>query len=265
MGNSGEVVGFLFEVGGGVDGESAFFLMVFGMVWGRVASGPDVWHEGDGVGSGARGKCRPLRLRGKYRESFFGKCMARGISEAGLLAREFARRFGCTVQWARKLEKKGNDPRFEDFRRSWRLAEPVRVTEREPGSELERARRAKQIAWAMLERAGQASLADGADAAAQAALNRAWLLARDAYAKAERHAHDMEVQARLWVSVNDVNAIRSALQTLSEHVRSWRQCIAGRLVDRHRDEFYRAFDESMDDWNEGLRKVDVYIESLLPC
>ena len=188
--------------------------------------------------------------------------MARAMSEVGLLAKAYARKHGCSVQWARRLAKAG-DKRFLDFAAASRTGSaPVPASA--PMTALEKAQRMRETAWRAYDLAREAMVSPDADVAARAVLQRSLMLAGESVARAEKRAHELEVQAQRWVSIDNVRGIRQSMRLLEEHVQNWRMLIASHLPTEHRDEFYAAFDATRENWNEGILRISRYVDSLLP-
>jgi len=96
------------------------------------------------------------------------------------------------------------------------------------------------------------------------ALNRAAKEAREVYERACKHAAAAQVEAQQWVSVSSVASIRSAMQQLEDVVQNWETTLAGELPDSMRPAFHKAFQASRPAWNQGVRALDAYIQTLLP-
>lgn len=195
--------------------------------------------------------------------------MSRTPTEESLLVRAYAEAHGHTVQWARR-ERKKETAGWQSFLASRAaggapVAAAVNVL-RTPMTELERAEFSKDAAWTTLQQALAAAQGyKGGDYATMSALNRAVREARATYEAAAKYEKQQSIEAMRWVPIGKVEGIRSALPQLSEVVQNWRTTIAGRLPAEMRPAFYRAFDESRPAWNEGVRRVDDYIQTLLPC
>lgn len=189
------------------------------------------------------------------------------------MVKAFAESKGFTVQWARRQRAK-NTGEWQSF-----LAErsadgtPVQgvaassvAVLRAPLSELERAQYSKEAAWSTYTKALKlAQEFTGTDLAARAALNRAVREAQRAYEQAADYEKEQAIEAVRWVAIGKVEGIRSAFGQLGEVVQNLRTTIAGAMPAEMRPAFYQAFDASRPAWNEGVRRVDDYIQTLLPC
>ncbi len=177
----------------------------------------------------------------------------------------FAAHLGKSVQWARKL-KRENSKEWQEFITPAPVKpEPVPVL-REHGADddLSRALDAKERAWMLFTRAADAAAACDGDMVQQVALNRAAKEAREVYERACKHAAACQIEAQRWVSISQVSAIRDALGQLADVVQNWETTLAGALPDDMRPAFHDAFQRSKPAWNGGIKKVDDYIQTLLP-
>ena len=192
--------------------------------------------------------------------------MSRPTTAEGMMVRAFAEHLGKSVQWARKL-KRENAKEWQVF--SARKAEapvvppPVEVV-RAPADDLQRAVDAKERAWQMFCRAAEAAEKGSEVLVEQVALNRAAKEAREVYEKACKHAAAALVEAQQWVSIERVASIRAAMRQLEEVVQNWETTLAGAMPDSMRPAFHKAFQESRPAWNQGVRALDSYIQTLLP-
>lgn len=181
------------------------------------------------------------------------------------MVRAFAEKLGKSVQWARKL-KRENAPEWREFC-SHRAAPPVvREVEviRQPVDDLQRAIDAKERAWVMFCRASEAAEKGSEVLVEQVALNRAAKEAREVYEKSCKHAAAALVEAQQWVSIERVASIRAAMKQLEDVVQNWETTLAGALPDSMRPAFHKAFQETRPAWNNGIKAVDSYIQTLLP-
>lgn len=198
--------------------------------------------------------------------------MSRRPTVEGMLVREFAQAMGCTIQWAGQLRKR-KDKQWLDFL-ARRTPEGEKVaTVATPGmvesaqDDLSRARASKQMAWDHYARADElARRAFGRPDAADClpALQRAAAEARKSYEAAATYEHKLAVQAGEYVPIGAVQGMRAALPQIVECIQSLRTNVAGRLPEHMRTAFYQAFDLESPSWNEGIRKVDAYLETLMP-
>lgn len=190
-----------------------------------------------------------------------------------MLVKEFARLQGCSVQWAGQLRKR-KDKAWMDFLASRTPDGQEVATVATAGQiagakdDLARARVSKQMAWDNYTRAD--AMARQAFARPDAAdvlppLQRAAAEARKSYEAAARYEHTVAVQAGEYVPLGAVQGMRGALPQLVECIQALRQNVASRLPVEARTEFYRAFDLELGTWNDGVRKLDDYLESLLPA
>ena len=181
------------------------------------------------------------------------------------MVRAFAEHLGRSLQWARKL-KRENSAEWQAF--CARKPEPARAAPvevvRAPADDLQRAVEAKERAWAMYCRAAEAAERGSEVLVEQVALNRAAKEAREVYERACKHAAAAQVEAQQWVSVSSVASIRSAMQQLEDVVQNWETTLAGELPDSMRPAFHKAFQASRPAWNQGVRALDAYIQTLLP-
>lgn len=181
--------------------------------------------------------------------------------------RRFAEHIGKSLQWARKL-KRENAVEWQEFCKPAAAAPVVRQVEvlraDSAQDDLERAKEAKEMAWRLLCRAAAAAEQHDGDLTQQVALNRATREAREVYEKACKHAEKAHVTAQRWVSIETVAAIRDAMGQLADVLQNWETTMAGALPDEMRPAFHDAFQKGRPAWNAGVRKVDDYIQSLLP-
>ena len=96
-------------------------------------------------------------------------------------------------------------------------------------------------------------------------LARATRESRKQWEDATKHREALLRAAGLWIPVERVMAIRTHLKPLGSVIEKLEVNIAGRLSPENRHEFYQAFETAMPEWNTGIRKMDEYITSLLPC
>lgn len=190
--------------------------------------------------------------------------MGRITTAEGMQVRAFAEYLGKSVQWARKL-KRENSKEWREFSAP-PVQAPAPVVYRAHGADddLSRALEAKERAWQLFCRAGDAAASCDGDLVQQVALNRAAKEARDAYEKACKHAAACQIEAQRWVSIERVAAIRDALGQLADVVQNWETTLAGALPDDMRPAFHDAFQRGKPAWNEGVKKMDDYIQTLLP-
>ena len=198
--------------------------------------------------------------------------MPRRPTEESMLVKAYAIEHGCTVQWARR-ERKKNSQGWQSFlaaRRGnpvsdVRSAESVAFEPKPDTGELERARLSKESAWQALQQATAiAQNYAGDDVATLAALNRAVREARKTYEDASKYEKMQAIEARRWVPIAKVEGMRCALPQLTEVVQNFRTSIAGKMPAEMRQAFYAAFDACRPGWNEGIRRVDDYLTTLLP-
>lgn len=188
------------------------------------------------------------------------------------MVKAFAEANGYTVQWARRQRAK-NTGEWQSF-----LAERARggtpvqgvaasvAVLRSPATELERAQYSKEAAWQTYTNALKlAQEYRGNDLAARAALNRAVREGQRAYEGAADYEKQQAIEAVRWVPIGKVEGIRSTFGQLGDVVQNLRTTIAGAMPAEMRPAFYKAFDASRPAWNEGVRRVDDYIQTLLPC
>lgn len=191
--------------------------------------------------------------------------MARLSTAEGMQVQAFARHLGKSVQWARKL-KRENSKEWQEFSKPAPAPAPRVEVVRAHGADddLSRALEAKERAWMLFTRAADAAAACDGDMVQQVALNRAAKEAREVYERACKHAAACQIEAQRWVSVGRVSAIREALGQLADVVQNWETTLAGALPDDMRPAFHDAFQRSKPAWNGGVKKVDDYIQTLLP-
>jgi hypothetical protein len=185
-----------------------------------------------------------------------------------MAVRAFAAHLGKSVQWARKL-KRENAAEWQAWNaRRVEVAAPPPVKEvevlRAPDDDLQRAVAAKERAWHMFCKAAEAAEQGSSVLVEQVALNRAAKEAREVYEKACKHAAAALVESQQWVSIERVASIRAAMRQLEDVVQNWETTLAGALPDSMRPAFHRAFQESRPAWNQGVRALDSYIQTLLP-
>ena len=187
--------------------------------------------------------------------------MGRITTAEGMQVQAFARHLGKSVQWARKL-KRENSKEWQEFCAPVVVKPaPVPVSAQD---DLGRALEAKERAWQLFTRAADAAAACDGDMVQQVALNRAAKEAREVYERACKHAAACQIEAQRWVSISAVSAIRDALGQLVDVVQNWETTMAGELPDDMRPAFHDAFQRSKPAWNGGVKKVDDYIQTLLP-
>ena len=191
--------------------------------------------------------------------------MARLSTAEGMQVQAFAAHLGKSVPWARKL-KRENSKEWQEFIAPAPVKpEPVPVLRAHGADDdLSRALDAKERAWMLFTRAADAAAACDGDMVQQVALNRAAKEAREVYERACKHAAACQIEAQRWVSISQVSAIRDALGQLADVVQNWETTLAGALPDDMRPAFHDAFQRSKPAWNGGVKKVDDYIQTLLP-
>ena len=175
----------------------------------------------------------------------------------------FAKHLGKSVQWARKL-KRENSKEWQEFCQPASAPRVEVVRAHGADDDLSRALDAKERAWMLFTRAADAAAACDGDMVQQVALNRAAKEAREVYERACKHAAACQIEAQRWVSISQVSAIRDALGQLADVVQNWETTLAGALPDDMRPAFHDAFQRSKPAWNGGVKKVDDYIQTLLP-
>lgn len=175
----------------------------------------------------------------------------------------FAKHLGKSVQWARKL-KRENSKEWQEFCKPACAPRVEVVRAHGADDDLSRALDAKERAWMLFTRAADAAAACDGDMVQQVALNRAAKEAREVYERACKHAAACQIEAQRWVSISQVSAIRDALGQLADVVQNWETTLAGALPDDMRPAFHDAFQRSKPAWNGGVKKVDDYIQTLLP-
>ena len=189
------------------------------------------------------------------------------------MIKELAAREKKTVQWARGQRRKST-PLWRAFVET--KSNPATATAEPPpaaplpdaapaDAELSRARWMSASAFDALRRAEAAARHYESDPAMMVTAGRALREARRIYEDATRHQKRLEIEAQQYIPLAAVRDIRAAMSRLAEVVQQFRVRIAGRLPQDHRAAFYAAFDEARAGWNDGIRAVDTYIESLLPC
>ena len=189
------------------------------------------------------------------------------------MIKELAAREHKTVQWARGQRRKGT-PLWRAFvETKSNPATDITVPESsaplpDPApadAELARARWMSASAFDALRRAEAAARHYESDPAMMVTAGRALREARRIYEDATRHQKRLEIEAQQYIPLAAVRDIRAAMARLAEVVQQFRIRIAGRLPQEMRSAFYAAFDEARAGWNDGIRAIDTYIESLLPC
>ena len=194
--------------------------------------------------------------------------MPRRATEESLKVRALAKAHGKTERWARKQREK-NTPIWQEFCEGQQVASPAK--REEPDTErtdLEKAELICTEAWTAWQ--GMNGLLNGAlkDPGKQdiiPALARATREARKQWEDATKHREALLRAAGLWIPVERVMAIRTHLKPLGSVIEKLEVTIAGRLTPENRHEFSQAFEAAMPEWNTGIRKMDEYITSLLPC
>lgn len=197
--------------------------------------------------------------------------MSRRSTPEGMTVRAFALHIGKSVQWARKL-KREDSPEWQAYlARQASGADPAPPAEtpapasmHSPMDDLRRALEAKDRAWVIFDKAAKAAENGSKVLVEQVALNRAAKEARDAYEKACKHAAQAQQEAQQWVSVDRVASIRAALRQLEDVVQNWETTLAGLLPDDVRPKFHEAFTAAKPAWNQGVKTVNDYINTLLP-
>ena len=191
--------------------------------------------------------------------------MGRITTAEGMQVQAFAAHLGKSVQWARKLKRENSQEWQEFIAVAPVKPEPVPVLRAHGADDdLSRALDAKERAWMLFIRAADAAAACDGDMVQQVALNRAAKEAREVYERACKHAAACQIEAQRWVSISQVSAIRDALGQLADVVQNWETTLAGALPDDMRPAFHDAFQRSKPAWNGGVKKVDDYIQTLLP-
>lgn len=192
--------------------------------------------------------------------------MSRKSTEESILVKELAHAEGKTVQWARKQRRIGSETwkKFVETKRK-PANEPEVATAENGDDELDRARWMTTVAFAALTRAEKSARYYERDPGMCVTSARALREARRMYEEAQKHQKRLEIEALQYIPVTKVRDIRAAMSRLAEVVQQFRVRIAGRMPQEMRAAFYAAFDEAKGGWNDGIRAVDTYIESLLPC
>lgn len=192
--------------------------------------------------------------------------MSRKSTEESILVKELAHAEGKTVQWARKQRRIGSETwkKFVETKRK-PVREPEVATAGTGDDELERARWMATVAFAALTRAEKSARYYERDPGMCVTSARALREARRMYEEAQKHQKRLEIEALQYIPVTKVRDIRAAMSRLAEVVQQFRVRIAGLMPQEMRAAFYAAFDEAKGGWNDGIRAVDTYIESLLPC
>lgn len=197
--------------------------------------------------------------------------MPRRPTEDSLKVRALAKVHGKTERWARK-QRQNNTTAWMEFCEGQKVvSHEVHATdtgELTEGTDLEKSDRVAESAWNAWK--GMNSLLNGAlqDPGKQdiiPALARATREARKQWEDATKHREALLRGAGLWIPVEQVMAIRAHLKPLGTVFGNLEVTIAGRLSPENRHEFYQAFEEAMPEWNAGVRQIDNYINSLLPC
>lgn len=189
------------------------------------------------------------------------------------MIKELAAREKKTVQWARGQRRKGT-PLWRAFVET-KSNPSAGGTEWKPSAtapdvipadvELSRARWMSASAFEALRRAEATARHYEGDPTMMVTAGRALREARRIYEDATRHQKRLEIEAQQYIPLAAVRDIRAAMARLAEVVQQFRVRIAGRMPQEMRAAFYTAFDEARVGWNDGIRAVDTYIESLLPC
>lgn len=199
--------------------------------------------------------------------------MPRRPTEESLKIRALARAHGKTERWARK-QRERNTQIWNDFGEGLKIELPTTLqTDREKKeknceSDLTRAECVCGEAWKTWEGMNvllTAALKDESKQDIIPALARSAREARKQWEDATKHKEALLKASGLWIHVDRVTAIRAHIKSLSSVFSGLEVSIAGRIDPQNRHEFYRAFSESMPEWNNGVRKIDEYITSLLPC
>lgn len=197
--------------------------------------------------------------------------MARRATEDSLKVRALAKAYGYTERWARKQRE-----RKTDVWRDWCAGHSVQPVdgvraERELSvgeeSDLKRAEKVCAEAWVAWEGMNELlriAMADPDQQDVIPAIARAVRESRKAWEDATKHREALMKSACLWVPVERVKAIRAELKPLGGVLEKLEVSIAGRLAPENRHEFYRAFEASVPEWNEGITKMNGYIERLIP-
>lgn len=189
-----------------------------------------------------------------------------------MLLQEFASLQGCSPQWARKLRAR-KDKAWMDFLAGHSVTgEPSpRIATRHQidaaKSDLERARMSKQMTWDAYVRANE--LAEAAfrkpDRAVELpVLQRAAAQARKAWEEARDHCFKVEMEAGKYVPMASVVGMRNVVPMLAECIHSLRGNIAQSLPTQMRADFCAAFDEQRGNWNAAVKKLEEYLNNLLP-
>ena len=149
------------------------------------------------------------------------------------------------------------------------IAASVRITSSEAErTDLEKAELICTEAWAAWQGMNgllNAALKDPGKQDIIPSLARATRESRKQWEDATKHREALLRAAGLWIPVERVMAIRTHLKPLGSVIEKLEVNIAGRLSPENRHEFYQAFETAMPEWNTGIRKMDEYITSLLPC
>lgn len=195
--------------------------------------------------------------------------MARRTTAEGMELNAFAAHIGKTPQWARKLRRE-NAPEWQQFLATKGKAkvpasarEPVQASHT-PLNDLERARQAKEMAWELYCAAVKAAKKGSAALSEQVALNRAAREAREAHEKASKHAATLEQQARQWIPIAEVLAMRAGFRALEDVAQSLETTIAGNMPDGMRPAFHLAFEKARQAWNAGVLRAEKEFESRFP-
>lgn len=198
--------------------------------------------------------------------------MGRRSTEESLIVKALSREYGYTERWARKQREK-NTQIWQDWCANKTVpgsSKPASSTQARPRkeSDLDRARMVCTEAWRAwkgLNKLLSDAMEDPAKQDVIPAIARAVRESRKAWEDATKHKETLLKSAGLWVPVERVKAIRTELKPLGGVLERLEVSIAGRLPPENRHEFYRAFELSLPEWNEGIERMNLYIESLLPC
>lgn len=203
--------------------------------------------------------------------------MPRRPTEDSLKIRALARAHGKTERWARKQRQIGSDVwrEFCDGQKIDGAALDLAEKEQRQGArsidqdtDLEKSERvcvAAWSAWEGMDKLLTASLHDPDKQDVIPSLARAVRESRKQWEDATKHREALLRAEGLWIPVERVMAIRTHLKPLGAVIDKLEVSIAGRLSPENRHEFYQAFESAMPEWNAGVRKMDDYVRSLLPC
>ncbi len=201
--------------------------------------------------------------------------MPRRPTEDSLKVRALAKAHGKTERWARKQREK-NTPMWQEFCEGKQVASPAKREDAQERTDLEKAELICTEAWAAWQgmngdfimaftlQIRQKKLL-GKTVLDIPSLARATRESRKQWEDATKHREALLRAAGLWIPVERVMAIRTHLKPLGSVIEKLEVNIAGRLSPENRHEFYQAFETAMPEWNTGIRKMDEYITSLLPC